>query len=177
MYRYAREKKLSGWVENSSNGIIIEVEGEKTDIYDFVNKLESCPPPQALVKEITKTDLPVRNEDGFRIIPSIEDSKIETEVSPDIATCSECLSELLDPQDRRYLYPFINCTDCGPRFTIVKNIPYDRQRTTMGRFTMCPECGEEYHSPVSRRFHAQPTACHDCGPQVSLVQTSDPEAL
>lgn len=173
VYRYARERKLSGWVRNNSCGVAIEVEGEKKNIDDFLKILESSPPPQAHIEHISTSVLPLDNEEGFRIVASRSESGAETEVSPDIAICTECLKELLDPDDRRYLYPFINCTDCGPRLTIVDSIPYDRKRTTMTKFTMCLDCANEYHSPSSRRFHAQPNACPGCGPQVTLVQTSD----
>lgn len=191
VYRYAEELKLSGWVKNSSCGVIIEIEGEKAGIDDFIRKLETCPPPNAQINQISTFILPSRSEisenssriwrveqfvgeDGFKIIQSVEDTRTETEVSPDIATCSECLSELLNSHDRRFLYPFINCINCGPRFTIVKSIPYDRERTTMDKFTMCSECSREYHSSASRRFHTQPNACHDCGPQIELVRSSVP---
>ncbi len=169
VYRYAEERKLSGWVKNNSGGVIIEVEGKKAVIDDFIRKLETYPPPHAQIRQISTVDLPARDEDGFKIIQSVEDTRTETEISPDIAVCSECLSEFLNSNDRRFLYPFINCTDCGPRFTIIENIPYDRERTTMDKFTMCSECSREYHNSSSRRFHTQPNACPDCGPQVSLI--------
>lgn len=185
VYRYAEERKLSGWVKNSSGGVIIEVEGEKASIDDFIKKLKTYPPPHAQIKQISTSILPSRSEiseterseakistqDGFKIIQSAEDTRTETEVSPDIAACSECLSELLNSHDRRFLYPFINCTDCGPRFTVIENIPYDRERTTMCKFTMCSECSKEYHSSATRRFHAQPNACPHCGPQITLLSS------
>ncbi|MDR1713482.1 MAG: acylphosphatase, partial [Coriobacteriales bacterium] len=107
---------------------------------------------------------------GFRILPSAVDSAASTLVSPDIATCPDCLRELFDPADRRYLYPFINCTNCGPRFTIIDALPYDRPRTSMAEFAMCPDCAAEYSDPAKRRFHAQPNACFDCGPALSLLE-------
>lgn len=171
VYRYAREKKLSGWVKNSSEGLIIEIEAGKREIDAFLDKLRSSPPPRSEIRQISISIVPARNETEFKIVPSAEYSRMETEISPDIATCSECLGELLDPVNRRYLYPFINCTDCGPRFTIVENIPYDRERTTMKKFTMCYRCCDEYNDPLSRRFHAQPNACPDCGPQVQLIKS------
>ena len=112
--------------------------------------------------------MPLAHDHQFRILPSLVQEDRSALISPDIATCQECLKELQDPSDRRYHYPFINCTNCGPRYTIIQDIPYDRAKTTMAAFTMCPECAEEYHSPLSRRFHAQPNACPKCGPQVFL---------
>jgi len=183
VYRYAKERGLSGWVSNTSEGVVIEVEGDSEEIDDFLKTLKAFPPRQAKITALSTYLLPVKNEGQFSILPSIAKAKIRTQVSPDIATCPECLKELLDPTNRRYLYPFINCTNCGPRFTIVKSIPYDRDKTTMGNFAMCPQCQEEYNDPLNRRFHAQPNACPQCGPQVTLVhnsgatQSSGPEAV
>lgn len=183
VYRYAKEKELSGWVSNTSSGVIIEVEGASSNIDDFLHSLKSSPPPQAQINDIKICSLTIQNENQFKILPSIISPNIKTQrsstlvqrsstlvqISPDIATCPECLRELFNPGDRRYLYPFLNCTHCGPRFTIVKSIPYDRNNTTMEKFTMCPLCRAEYDNPLDRRFHAQPNACPKCGPLLTLV--------
>jgi hydrogenase maturation protein HypF len=169
VYRYALERNLAGWVTNTSSGVIIEIEGKKEEVEDFIKILESSPPPMADITDFSSISIPLKNEAGFRILASTQKDTARTQISPDIATCKDCRKELLDPFDRRFQYPFINCTNCGPRFTIVKNIPYDRDKTTMKEFIMCPECRKEYEDPLDRRFHAQPQACPDCGPQVKLV--------
>jgi len=169
VYRYARERGLSGWVSNTSSGVVIEVEGEEAKTRDFIETLKSSPPPQAIISGFTVTPMNINNETDFVILPSSR-GKAKTRVSPDIATCPDCKRELSDKKDRRFHYPFINCTNCGPRFTIVKNIPYDRDKTTMHPFQMCPDCLKEYTDPQTRRFHAQPNACGVCGPQMSLVK-------
>jgi len=175
VYKYAKEKELSGWVKNNSDGVVIEAEGTRENIDSFVERLMSKPPPQADIKQVSTSVLPRRSKKGFRIISSSRNSEIKTDVSPDIGTCSECLGELSNQHDRRYLYPFINCTNCGPRFTIIENIPYDRGVTTMKKFTMCPDCDSEYTNPASRRFHAEPNACAVCGPEIEIVQSPKPE--
>ena len=157
---------LSGFVYNSSDGVVIEVEGEKEKIKKFLENIEKNPPSRAKIKEITKKRIAVKKEKEFRIIDSLKGSKVEVEISPDIATCDDCLSELFNPSNRRYLFPFINCINCGPRFTITKNIPYDRKNTTMAEFTMCENCEKEYNDPENRRYHTQPNCCFDCGPEV-----------
>ncbi len=175
VYRYARQRNLTGWVLNSPQGVVIEIEGEAEKTDDFVHTLKSAPPPQAEIVSLSVSPLPVKNEKGFRILPSIAHTRIKTQVSPDIAICPDCLRELFDPNDRRFRYPFINCTNCGPRFTIVKNIPYDRKMTTMKKFVMCPRCQAEYDNPLDRRFHAQPNACPVCGPEVTLLSAENRE--
>lgn len=170
VYRYAKGRNLCGWVSNTSQGVIIEVEGAEDDVDDFLKNLKSFPPPQAEITHLATSSLPVQNDLQFKILPSITQSQVKTQISPDIATCRDCLKELFESGDRRYLYPFLNCTNCGPRFTIVKNIPYDRDKTTMEKFVMCSPCQEEYEDPLKRRFHAQPNACPECGPEVMLVQ-------
>ena len=172
VYRYATEGKLAGWVSNTSRGVVIEVEGPIAQTDAFLEKLKNAPPPQADITDISVTPLPLKHEDRFIIIPSRK-GKARTQVSPDIATCGDCLKELFDPGDRRYRYPFINCTNCGPRFTIIRDIPYDRDKTTMASFRMCPDCSSEYSDPLDRRFHAQPNACGICGPQPELVRSRD----
>ena len=169
IYRLANRLQLAGHVSNNSSGVEIEVEGEDSQIDDFVKLLREQPPPLALITQIQTTDLPVHRESGFKIIASINEPQKSTLLSPDIATCQECQQELLDPNDRRYLYPFTNCTNCGPRYTIITGIPYDRPRTSMADFIMCRNCQQEYENPGDRRFHAQPNACPDCGPKLTLL--------
>ena len=157
---------LNGWVRNQSDGVEIEVAGPAESVGDFVSSISSEPPPLARIVQVETTDLPYLRIEGFRIISSRALKSRATLISPDVCTCPDCLRELLDPLDRRFRYPFINCTNCGPRYTIIKDIPYDRDKTTMAHFRMCPECRSEYDDPLDRRFHAQPNACWDCGPQV-----------
>jgi hydrogenase maturation protein HypF len=165
VYRIAMEKGVRGFVRNEGGMVVIEAEGD--NIMSFVETLKREKPPMA---EIIDIDVQEIGESGFGDFV-IEDSESGDEgmfVSPDIATCDECLKELFDPDDRRYLYPFTNCTNCGPRFTIVESLPYDRERTTMKRFRMCEDCENEYRDPGDRRFHAQPNACSVCGPELEL---------
>ena len=172
VYRYALERNLGGWITNTASGVVIEIEGDKSQTDDFLRALKSSPPPQADISRISVSDVEPKNETEFVILPS-EQGEVKTQVSPDLAVCRDCKMELFAPQNRRYRYPFINCTNCGPRFTIVKGIPYDRPKTTMMKFTMCPECNREYHDPMNRRFHAQPNACPVCGPHVFLMKTGE----
>jgi len=148
-----------------SAGVEIEVEGARAG--DFVDALRSAPPPLARIASLAAREVPPRGDDEFLILPSRE-AGAATEISPDIATCPDCLRELADPADRRFSYPFINCTNCGPRYSITLRVPYDRPNTTMAAFTLCPECAREYRDPGDRRFHAQPNACPACGPGVSF---------
>ncbi|MCK4245381.1 MAG: carbamoyltransferase HypF [Candidatus Omnitrophica bacterium] len=171
VYRYAKRGNLAGWVSNTSEGVIIEVEGNSEKVDDFLKSLKSFPPPQAKITRLSASLIPPQNDKQFEILPSVIYSQVKTLASPDIATCPECLEELLDPGNRRYLYPFLNCTNCGPRFTIIKGIPYDRSETTMEKFMMCSQCQREYKDPLNRRFHAQPNACSECGPEVELVNS------
>ncbi len=172
VYRYAKERGLAGWVSNTSEGVIIEAEGDSEKISDFVEKIKSSPPPHARISNLLAFVLPVQDDNQFEILPSIRQSDIKTDVSPDIATCPECLEELADLKNHRFQYPFINCTNCGPRFTIISNVPYDRDKTMMKKFIMCPGCRGEYENPLDRRFHAQPNACKECGPVITLVKNS-----
>ncbi|MHB1006107.1 MAG: carbamoyltransferase HypF [Chloroflexota bacterium] len=167
VYRLAQEHALNGWVLNSTEGVVVEVEGERVDA--FVRDLPEKGPPLARIDRVETTYLPPVGYSQFAIHASEEAEGAVALVSPDVALCDDCRRELFDPADRRYLYPFINCTNCGPRFTIVKDIPYDRPKTTMAVFPMCPACQREYDDPTDRRFHAQPNACPVCGPHVSLV--------
>lgn len=168
VFRLATELGLKGWVINDSSGVEIEVEGEEKALQKFLLRLNAEKPPLA---HIYSQDVEYLMDVGyatFEIRESRGEGRKEVLVLPDIATCEECLRELFDPKDRRYLYPFINCTNCGPRFTIIEKLPYDRPHTTMKTFEMCPICKEEYKNPANRRFHAQPNACPVCGPWVSL---------
>jgi hydrogenase maturation protein HypF len=169
IYQLATRHNLKGWVCNTSGDVKIEVEGEARDIEQFLLGLSKEAPPLSHIEDITVGQGPPANYEKLEIRHSIAEEGKYQLVSPDIATCQECLREILDPKDRRYRYPFTNCTNCGPRFTIIADIPYDRPNTTMHHFRMCPECQQEYDDPLDRRFHAQPNACPKCGPQLELV--------
>ena len=169
VYRLAHDLGLAGWVRNTTGSVEIEVEGTDRSLKTFLDSLRSGAPPMARIDDINVSSIDARRLTGFEIRESQSEEGQYQLVSPDIATCSACLKEIFDPQDRRYRYPFTNCTNCGPRFTIIEDIPYDRPRTTMGRFTMCPDCQREYDDPLNRRFHAQPNACPVCGPSLELV--------
>jgi hydrogenase maturation protein HypF len=168
VYRLARERKLAGEISNTPSGVTIEVQGPQETIDDFVVSLRQEAPPLAKITGLAMADLPCNDDREFRIAASRRGEAVHTLISPDVAVCDDCLREMLDPQDRRYRYPFINCTNCGPRFTIVHDIPYDRPHTSMSAFPMCPACRAEYEDPLNRRFHAQPNACWDCGPRLQL---------
>jgi len=169
VFLLAEELGLSGFVLNDARGVLIEVEGPPEAVTRFVDELPGRAPPLARIEGLGVADVPVVGGGGFTIRPSPLGGAPEALVSPDTATCADCLHELLDPADRRHRYPFINCTNCGPRFTIVEGVPYDRSRTTMAGFVMCSRCQAEYDDPRNRRFHAQPNACPDCGPRARLV--------
>ncbi|MFA6109043.1 MAG: carbamoyltransferase HypF [Candidatus Latescibacterota bacterium] len=183
VYRLARELDLTGWVENSARGVSLEVEGSAEALVLFLRRLDQDKPPRASIHTLEPVFLAPAGYRGFEIRPSRHTGPAGALVVPDIATCSDCRRELFDPNDRRYRYPFINCTNCGPRFSIVERIPYDRPNTTMARFTLCPACRAEYEDPGDRRFHAQPNACPVCGPRLTLwdaqgqVLTEGDEAL
>ena len=169
VYRLAMTHALAGFVANNSNGAMIEVEGTATTLDAFERDLVGQLPPLARITELSRRELPPTGEIGFHIRTSEDDATRRPEVTPDAATCADCLRELFDPADRRYRYPFINCTNCGPRYSIIRSVPYDRPQTTMSVFPMCPPCAAEYADPADRRFHAQPNACPVCGPQLELV--------
>jgi hydrogenase maturation protein HypF len=169
VYRLARELGLAGWVRNDSRGVTAEVEGPPGAVDAFFARLAAEAPPLARVESVERRPLLPSGGRGFTIVTSAAAGAPDAAVSPDAATCDDCLAELFDPADRRYRYPFVNCTNCGPRFTIAKGVPYDRPLTTMAAFAMCPDCRREYDDPADRRFHAQPNACHVCGPRVRLV--------
>lgn len=168
VYRLATEEELAGLIGNDTDGVTIEIEGPATHIRAFLARLTAETPPLARIDSVTAGDLAPTGETGFRIVASEVLGRVSTGIPADAATCLDCLRELLDPADRRYRYPFLNCTNCGPRFTITRRIPYDRPQTSMARFPMCPECQAEYDDPLNRRFHAQPNACRRCGPHVWL---------
>ncbi len=168
VYGLALKHKLTGFVGNNSSGVFIEIEGAETAVTQFCHDLTHHPPPLAHIEQVTADELPVQGCTGFVIVHSQAQATANTLISPDICLCDDCHRELFDRQNRRYRYPFINCTNCGPRFTIIKDIPYDRPLTTMAAFTMCLDCQAEYDDPLDRRFHAQPNACAVCGPAVWL---------
>jgi len=168
VYRLALEMKLHGWVINSSAGVVIEIQGAKTDLDRFVERLKIEKPQIAIITDLKIRELKPRQETKFSIEKSTDDKLKSALILPDLATCHDCLNEIFDPDNRRYLYPFTNCTNCGPRFSIIKALPYDRPNTTMNTFEMCDQCREEYNNPVDRRFHAQPNACPRCGPVLQI---------
>ena len=168
-YRLASELGCSGWVRNDERGVLLEVEGDERSVIAFLALLESRAPPLATIERVWPQELAPRGGSGFAILQSRSGSESRAPISPDTATCEACLHELLDPGDRRHRYPFINCTDCGPRFTIIRAVPYDRPQTTMSGFAMCERCAAEYDDPADRRFHAQPNACALCGPRARLT--------
>lgn len=167
VYNLAVQLSLKGWVKNSSQGVFIEIEGEESDLEKFIVFLRSNSPQLARIEDISVTDVPPQGESAFNILES-SGGKVATLISPDTGICRDCLRELFNSEDRRYRYPFINCTNCGPRYTIIEQLPYDRKFTTMKEFPMCQECGREFHDPTDRRFHAQPNACPECGPELAL---------
>jgi hydrogenase maturation protein HypF len=174
IYRLATGRHLSGTIRNTSAGVTIEIQGPIETVQDFVDCLPAEAPPLARITGFTVHDAPCvvpaagDSELDFRIIHSHEGEEVRTLISPDVAICADCLREMFDPKDRRFRYPFINCTNCGPRFTIIRDIPYDRPGTSMAKFPMCAACLAEYENPLDRRFHAQPNACWECGPRVEI---------
>ncbi len=168
IYRLARECRLAGWVRNTTAGVELEVEGSEAACDRFLAAIETEAPPLAVISSIHAEPLALKHDHDFSILPSGHGVS-HAQVSPDCDVCTDCLRELFDPRDRRYRYPFINCTNCGPRYSIITGIPYDRPLTTMAEFCLCDSCREEYRDPANRRFHAQPTACPACGPRLALL--------
>jgi len=168
VYRLAVGFGLDGWVGNNSAGVLIEAQGADAALAEFIRLLTAEAPPLALITRLESLEIPLVADSGFSITAS-SSSAGSTLISPDCDVCPDCLHELFDPADRRFRYPFINCTNCGPRYSIITATPYDRPHTTMAAFPLCPECAAEYHDPADRRFHAQPIACAVCGPQLQLV--------
>jgi hydrogenase maturation protein HypF len=177
VYRLAGELDLAGWVLNDERGVLLEVEGPAESVERFMCRLPDEAPPLAAVERVTAEEVAPTGDYGFAIVASSRGGEADAPVSPDSATCEDCLRELFDPADRRYRYPFVNCTNCGPRFTIVRGVPYDRPLTTMAGFTMCDACRAEYEDPADRRFHAQPNACPQCGPSLSMPLAAAVAAL
>ena len=185
IHRLARDHEICGWVLNDSAGVLIHAQGSPDRQRQFVEAIERHPPPAAIIASIETTELEhPENFDGFSIRASVANALADTLIPPDLSVCAECQSELLDPADRRYRYPFINCTNCGPRYSIIGSMPYDRAATTMAVFRMCPDCAHEYHDIESRRYHAQPNACPVCGPRLAVhrpdgtrIDTADALAL
>ena len=168
VYQLAKQYGLKGEVANTAAGVSIHIEGPSSKINSFENDISENSPPLAHIVEITSQDEPPKHFAHFNIVSSHGADQMSTLISPDVSICHDCLKELFDPDDRRFGYPFINCTNCGPRYTIIDDIPYDRPKTSMRRFKMCEHCQAEYDDPANRRFHAQPNACTDCGPHVIL---------
>lgn len=179
IYRLARRYQLSGWVRNDAHGVLIEAEGSADELAAFLSAVPREAPPQAKIAHINVREIPAQGDEHFTIVQSEKGEKEGggTLVSPDLALCAECRREILNPSDRRYRYPFTNCTNCGPRFTIIQQMPYDRDATTMRNFTMCPVCRKEYDTPEDRRFHAQPNACPQCGPRLQLCRSDGSEVM
>ena len=181
VYREAMAHGICGWVLNAGDGVHIEAHASVEALDEFVTALSEHAPTAARVEHVAVADLEpdawdTDDERAFRIVASQDQTVHTTLISPDIATCDDCLRELFDPADRRYHYPFINCTNCGPRFTIIRSLPYDRAATSMDCFPMCPECAAEYANPLDRRFHAQPDACFDCGPNITWREAVNSDA-
>lgn len=174
VYTTAAELALSGRVSNDSSGVIVEIEGAPADLDEFVRRMRESPPPLAVVESVEQETIPLRGGTGFHIADTTRDGAGRTLASPDVALCADCARELADPADRRHRHPFINCTNCGPRFTIIASLPYDRPHTSMADFPMCARCAAEYADPANRRFHAQPIACPDCGPTLAYTGPGDP---
>lgn len=172
VHRLAVEHRLAGWVRNSSQGVFIEAEGPRGELEKFLLRLESETPPRSSIQNLEASWVDAAGYHGFEICESETSGSKTALVLPDMATCSDCLHEMFDPADRRYLYPFTNCTHCGPRFSIIESLPYDRANTSMKHFTMCPQCRREYGDPANRRFHAQPNACPRCGPRLELWESN-----
>lgn len=169
IYNLAKERGLSGYVYNDTRGAVVEVEGNVSSLEEFFSAVKTDLPVNASLENISCSVVPVKGQTGFSITSSLADGKGHALIAPDSPTCDDCVKELFQPSDRRYLYPFINCAHCGPRFTIIRGVPYDREQTTMSVFRMCPGCLREYQDPGNRRFHAQPNACAQCGPKVNLL--------
>src|SRR5579862_7606635 len=183
VYGLARRLALNGSVKNQTGGVLIEVEGETHSLECFLTELAQRSPPLARIDHVSWKRQTPRGERRFRIKSSDAGREGPIFVGPDVATCADCRAELLDPNERRYHYPFLNCTNCGPRLTIICGAPYDRERTTMAGFALCPACRAEYEDPANRRFDAQPTCCRACGPWLTAlnasgqnVETADPLA-
>ncbi len=175
VYKEALRHSLVGFVLNHSDGVTIEAEGNPENLEAFVRTVEESPPPFAEIHTFSKSEIDSKKETEFKIIESENLGRANTLISADIATCDDCIGDILDPENRRYQYPFTNCTNCGPRYTIIKGVPYDRPLTAMKGFKMCPDCQREYTDPLDRRYHAQPNCCPLCGPELTLIHNSTKE--
>lgn len=176
IHKLVNNYSLKGWVQNSTTGVTIDIEGEEEDLRKFIDDIPEKAPDLAVIENISVKEGDIKNYNDFKIVKSDCDEEGFVLVSPDVSTCSDCLHDLLDSQNKRYRYPFTNCTNCGPRFTIIKDLPYDRDKTTMAGFKMCTECDREYHDIENRRYHAQPNCCPECGPQLQICR-SDGEII
>ncbi|MBN9102724.1 MAG: carbamoyltransferase HypF, partial [Pseudonocardia sp.] len=168
VWRIATQLGLAGFVGNDSTSVFVEVQGPTADLESFAHRLTAELPPLAQVTSVAWAEIPAGAGDGFVIVASRTVDGAATAIPPDVAVCDDCVRELFDPADRRFRHPFVTCTNCGPRFTIIRALPYDRPATTMAGFPMCGECAAEYHDPADRRFHAQPLCCPDCGPSLTF---------
>lgn len=173
IYNLAQKNQLNGWVRNTSSGVEIEISGTKKQIENFLNAIDRDSPPLSRIDSINSKAINRLNTSDFQILSSQPNAGEFMPISPDTSICQDCYNELFDPQNPRFRYPFINCTNCGPRFTIIKDIPYDRPNTSMEVFSMCDYCEKEYLDPINRRFHAQPIACPECGPEVQFIQNGE----
>ena len=173
LHRLARRLGVSGWARNTLEGVELELMGDEAALAAFVRELRENPPPLAVVERVDVAEAeggaPCQGSAAFSIRESSREVPGSTLIAPDTAPCADCLRELFDPSDHRFRYPFINCTNCGPRFTIIKALPYDRARTSMEGFPMCPDCSGEYGNIEDRRYHAQPDCCPACGPEVFFL--------
>ncbi|MCR4332545.1 MAG: Sua5/YciO/YrdC/YwlC family protein, partial [Sulfuricaulis sp.] len=169
VYRLAQRLGLRGWVRNETGSVELLVQGTPAALMEFQRALIEDAPPLARPKLASRASVEPQTLETFEILPSREDAPARIHVPPDYFACDDCLRELRDPDNRRYRYPFINCTQCGPRYTLIRKLPYDRPNTTMAEFAMCPECKQEYENPLDRRFHAEPVACPACGPVLHFV--------
>jgi hydrogenase maturation protein HypF len=173
VYRAARDQSLEGWVLNDRDAVRIEVQGSRAAVGRFLDRLRDAAPPPIRITELEAREIPRQNDAphsaGFVIRSSDSAAAPAPTIPADLATCPACLAEIQDPRQRRYRYPFTNCTHCGPRWSIIQRLPYDRSRTSMQAFAMCDDCRAEYEDPADRRFHAQPVACPRCGPRLKLL--------
>jgi hydrogenase maturation protein HypF len=170
VYRLARSVGLTGWIKNTAQGVVIEVEGIASALRTFLQQLQQSPPLHADIISCDRQIISPCQDHEFVIYPSDSDGNVKTTlILADLALCPSCFSDIFTPQNRRYQYPFTSCTHCGPRYSIIQGLPYDRPQTSMAQFTMCPDCQQEYDNPDDRRFHAQPIACPNCGPQLQLL--------
>ncbi|HKK13392.1 MAG TPA: acylphosphatase, partial [Gammaproteobacteria bacterium] len=176
VYRLARAGGLRGWVRNEVGQVRIHIQGRPAAVAAFAHQLVHTAPVIARPRLLASRPAALQECEDFTVEPSVAAADADIHVPPDYFTCPQCLRELNDPTDRRYRYPFINCTQCGPRYTLIRALPYDRPNTTMAGFPLCPACAAEYHDPLDRRFHAQPVACPDCGPRLSF-RRGDAEAI